>query len=258
MVLFSVDTGSTCCAGLAAATGGNGTGIMGTGSGCSLLAVRIAFSDDREPRRWVTSNEKIALGIDWAWENGADVLSNSWGGGTPSNAINEAFRRARTEGRGGQGCVIVIAAGNDNNVVSYPATLRDVLTVGASNEFDEPKTPQSKDGEAWWGSNFGPEVDIAAPGVHNLTTDNSGTAGYDPTHYYTSFNGTSSATPIVAGIAGLILSANPGLEESQVRQILIETADKVGSVPYFGGRNDRMGSGRVNAERAVRRAKELL
>lgn len=93
------DAHGTCCAGLAAATGGNGRGIVGAGSGCSILAVRIAFSDDRDPRRWRVSNEDIASGIDWAWENGADILSNSWGGGPQSNAINEAFMRARTEGR---------------------------------------------------------------------------------------------------------------------------------------------------------------
>ena len=136
------------------------------------------------------------------------MLSNSWGGGPPSNAISDAFEEARTEGRNGKGCVIVVAAGNADGNVQYPADLPEVLSVSASNEFDEPKTKASRDGGNWWGSCFGPEVDIAAPGVHNCTTDITSTAGYDPSNYFAIFNGTSSATPIVAGAAGLVLSAN--------------------------------------------------
>jgi subtilisin family serine protease len=96
--------------------------------------------------------------------------------------------------------------------------------------------------------------------VHNYTTDIAGAAGYNVggsslnPDYIDNFNGTSSATPIVAGIAALILSVNPNLREAQVRRILKQTADKVGQVLYTNGRNDRMGSGRVNALRAVQAA----
>ena len=154
------------------------------------------------------------------------------------------------------GCVILVAAGNDSGSVSFPGKLPNVLTVAASNEFDEPKTRISQDGENWWGSNFGLEVDIAAPGVHNYTTDISGTDGYNAggavdADYVDNFNGTSSSTPIVAGVAALVLSANPNLREAQVRRILKESADKVGQVIYFNNRSDLMGYGRVNALRAV-------
>jgi subtilisin family serine protease len=133
------------------------------------------------------------------------------------------------------------------------------LTVAASNEFDEPKTHISADGENWWGSNFGPEADIAAPGVHNYTTDISGSEGYNSGgtldgDYVSNFNGTSSATPIVAGVSALVLSANLNLREAQVRRILKQTADKVGQVVYTNGRNDKMGHGRVNALKAVQAA----
>ncbi len=256
------DAHGTACAGLAAAVGNNGLGIRGIASGCSLLAARIAYSPAKDAD-WVTTNSGIRNAIDWAWKSGADVLSNSWGGGLPSNAIINAFERARTQGRNGRGCVIVIAAGNDDDPVTFPGTLPNVLTVAASNEFDEPKTPTSADGETWWGSNFGPEVDIAAPGVHNYTTDIVGADGYNTggaldANYVANFNGTSSSTPIVAGVAGLVLSANPNLREAQVRQILKQTADKVGRVIYTNGRNDRMGYGRVNALRAVERAPAML
>jgi len=221
--------------------------------GCAVFAVRLAYSNAPESE-WITSNSIIRRAIDWSWNSGADVLSNSWGGGAPSNAITNAFNRAREKGRNGKGCVVVIAAGNEDAKVSYPGNLKDVLTVSASNEYDEPKTKFSQDGEYWWGSCFGAEVDIAAPGVHNLTTDMSGNKGYNKEHNYTDFNGTSSSTPIVAGIAALMLSANPSLSEKEVRDIIKRTADKVGHVPYVQGHNHRMGFGRVNALNAINAA----
>ena len=252
------DGHGTACAGLAAAVPNNDVGVRGIGAGCSLLAVRIAYSSEPGSDHWVTNNGWIRRGIDWAWRNGADVLSNSWGGGWPSTAITGAFERARTRGRNGKGSVIIIAAGNDSGPVTFPGTLPNVLTVSASNEFDEFKTQTSGDGEQWWGSNFGPEVTVAAPGVHNYTTDITGAGGYNGQangHYVTNFNGTSSATPIVAGAAGLILSANDALGEAEVRTIIRDTADKVGSQPYFEGRNDQMGFGRLNVARAIATAR---
>ena len=248
----SWDGHGTACCGLAAAEHKK-FGIKGLSGGCAVFAVRLAYSNAPESE-WITSNSIIRRAIDWSWNSGADVLSNSWGGGAPSNAITNAFNRAREKGRNGKGCVVVIAAGNEDAKVSYPGNLKDVLTVSASNEYDEPKTKFSQDGEYWWGSCFGAEVDIAAPGVHNLTTDMSGNKGYNKEHNYTDFNGTSSSTPIVAGIAALMLSANPSLSEKEVRDIIKRTADKVGHVPYVQGHNHRMGFGRVNALNAVNAA----
>jgi thermitase len=247
------DGHGTSCAGLAAATGGNGIGISGVASGASLLAVRIAYSTQADGP-WVTTNSQIRDGIRWAWRSGADVLSNSWGGGAPSNDITEEFDKARTQGRGGLGCVVVIAAGNDFGAVSFPGTLPDVLTVAASNEFDEAKTKTSKDGETWWGTNYGPEIDVAAPGVHNMTTDISGADGYAPDDYIPDFNGTSSATPIVAGACALVLSANPGLRGNEVVRLITGSAAKVGPYPYAGGRNDFFGAGRLDVLAAVQAA----
>ena len=251
------DAHGTACAGLAAGKPSTANGVRGIGSGCSLLAVRIAYGGP--DGNWVTSNSWIARAIEWAWKHDAAVLSNSWGGGIPSTAITNAFVRARTQGRGGKGSVVVIAAGNDNAAVDFPGNIGDVLTVSASNEYDEPKTPQSQDGETWWGSCFGPQVSVAAPGVHNYTSDITGPRGYNPAQspagdYIPNFNGTSSATPIVAGAAALVISANPALSEADVRSILCKTAAKAGSLPYVGGRNDHMGFGRVDALAAVKAA----
>ena len=251
----SWDGHGTACTGLAAAEHQT-SGIKGVAGGSSIMAIRIASKD--EPQGiWHTSTDKIRHGIEWAWGNGADVLSNSWGGGAPNSSISNAIDRARRLGRGGKGCIVIFAAGNDDGDVSFPATLDFVLTVSASNQYDEPKTKFSTDGERW-GSNHGPQVDIAAPGVANLTTDIVGAGGYNPGDYYALFNGTSSATPIVAGVAALILSVNPDLTEAQVREILTNTTDKVGNIPYFNGHNDRMGFGRVNAFKAVLAAKKLV
>jgi thermitase len=250
----SWDGHGTACAGLAAAVPNNNRGIRGIGGGCSLLAVRMAQSLS-PTSRWSTSNSIIARSIDWAWKSGAAVLSNSWSGGAPSTAIVNAFERARKQGRGGKGAVIVIAAGNGSGPVYFPSNLPNVLTVSASNEFDQFKTKTSSDGEHWWGSDFGPEVDVAAPGVHNLTTDISGSAGYTSTNY-TDFNGTSSACPIVAGAVGLVLSANKDLTEAEVRKIITQSADKVGALPYFNGRNDQFGFGRLNVLNAVKEAQQ--
>jgi thermitase len=247
------DAHGTACAGLAAAIHGNQRGVKGVGGGCSLMAVRIAYSP-ANGAQWETRNSWIKRAIDWSWKNGAAILSNSWGGGAPSSSIINAFERARTQGRNGKGCVIIIAAGNDSGPVDFPGNLANVFTVSASNEYDEFKTRTSRDGESWWGSNFGPEVDVSAPGVHNYTTDISGNKGYNTAvdgDYVHNFNGTSSATPIVAGAAGLILSADPNLIEAEVRQIIRDAADKVGAASYVNGRNDQMGHGRLNVLTAV-------
>lgn len=246
------DGHGTACAGLAAAVSSDPAGMRGIGGGCSILGIRIAYSD-RRGGNWVTQSSWIARAINWAWDVGqADVLSNSWGGGAPSNAISSAFMLAQQHGRNGKGCAVVIAAGNSDNQILYPGNLTNLITVTASNEYDEPKTKNSRDGEHWWGSCYGAQSDIAAPGVHNLTTDNVGDAGYDPSNYAPNFNGTSSATPIVAGAIGLIYSANPDLTYQEVAEILRDTADKVGGVNYgFTGHNARMGFGRLNVEAAI-------
>ena len=247
------DGHGTACAGLAAANGAQPGGVRGSGRGCSILAIRIAYADHVNGP-WQTTQDWVARAIDWASANGASVLSNSWQF-PPSNPIRVALENARVKGRGGRGCVIVAAAGNDyGTAVTFPARLSTVLAVGASNEYDEAKTLDSADHETFWGSSYGPEVDVAAPGVHNLTTDIVGSGGYAAGSYHATFNGTSAATPIVAGACGLILSKRPDLTEAQVRAIITGTADKVGQFAYVGGRNDHMGAGRLNVLAAVQAA----
>ena len=229
-------------AGIAAAMTSNSKGISGIGWKVKIMPVRIAYGVGGG---WWTTAAIIADGIETAVDRGAHVLSNSWGGGYPSDTINEAIDYAITHNR-----VVVFAAGNGAGPVSYPANLslkRVIIAVSATNEWDKLKTKTSADGEYWWGSSFGPEINVAAPGVHMYTTDISGSGGYSPGDYYAKFNGTSSATPLVAGTAALVLSKHPGWGPSKVRNQLQNTAKDLGP-PGF---DNKFGHGRINAYEAL-------
>jgi len=238
----SADGHGTACAGIAAAVTNNKVGISGIGWKVKIMPVRIAYGAGGG---WVTSNSIIEDGIRTAVDRGAHVLSNSWGGGPPSSAINSAIDYAIHHNR-----IVVFAAGNDSGPVIYPANLslnRVVIAVSATNEWDKLKTTTSADGENWWGSCFGPEISVSAPGVHIYTTDISGSNGYASGDYVPNFNGTSSATPLVAGTAALVLSQNPSWGPSQVRNRLQDTADDLGLVGF----DNKYGHGRINACKAL-------
>lgn len=176
--------------------------------------------------------------------------------------MTDAIQNAITNGRNGEGCVVVFASGNDNSTINYPANaISDILAVGAISACGERKNPSSCDGENWWGSNYGVALDIVAPGVLIPTTDRTGSAGYGSGDYFMSFNGTSSACPHVTATAALILSVNPELTQKQVANIIESTAQKVGGYSYTttsgrpnGTWNNEMGYGLVDAFAAVSQA----
>ncbi len=240
------DAHGTACAGIVLSRDKQFPGIA---PGCSLIAARIAVGDGNDG--WIFEDFSTADAIDWCWRQGAAVLSNSWGGGAPSDAISRAFARARTQGRGGLGSVVCIAAGNNQDPIDFPGDLPGYVTVGASNPKDERKTKTSSDGENW-GSNFGPTMHLLAPGVFIWTTDISGSAGYETGDFTKTFNGTSSATPAVAGVAALMLSANPALSVASVRNLLQTTAKKIQKQTTW---TPELGWGRLDAAKAVQSAK---
>jgi len=237
------DAHGTACAGIVLSRDSQSPGLAPK---VSLVAARIGRSNPNVPHQWIFDDFKTADAIDWCWKDAkADVLSNSWNGGLPSDAVRLAFERARTQGRGGKGCVIVIAAGNLQTAIPFPGTLANVLVVGATNQWDERKTKTSRDGEFWWGSNFGPTLSLMAPGVKINTTDITGSHGYSTGDSTDSFNGTSAATPHVAAAAALILSVDKDKQESQVRSLLTNSCD-----PMTGPATE-VGRGRLNVERAL-------
>ena len=251
------DAHGTGCGGVAAMQANNGKGGAGVAPGCKIMPVRIAQGVGGG--FWDTTDAKVADGIRKAVDapRNADVLSNSYRL-SPSTVVTNAFSYAQTNGRGGRGCPIAAAAGNENTPpVLYPGilspTIPGFMAVSATNEWDQRKSTTSLDGEWWWGSSFGPEVDVAAPGVHIYTSDIMSGAGYGAGNYIPDFNGTSSATPHVAGLMALILSMDPDLRSWEVEDIIKLTADDLGTA----GRDPEFGFGRINCRRVLEAASRL-
>ncbi|MGE4618377.1 MAG: S8 family serine peptidase [Planctomycetota bacterium] len=240
----STDGHGTCCAGIIAAVGNNGIGVSGVTWNSKIMPIRIGFGN------FWTQTDWIIDGLTWPVDNGADILSNSWGGGSASTAIQNAVVYGTTNGRGGLGSPVFFASGNDNSTVSYPAAYPEAIAVGASSPCDERKSPSSCDGETWWGSNFGSTLDFVAPGPLTTTVDIAGSGGYSSTDYTSSFNGTSSATPHAAGAGALLLAVAPGLTHAEVRTLMRQTADDQVGPPSedTAGFDNFMGYGRINCE----------
>lgn len=194
----------------------NGEGVAGVAPRVNLLAVKVLDNTGRGP--W----DRIAAGITWAVNNGADVINLSLGGSDLSDEIRRALALART-----RGVTVCAAAGNDyGGAVSYPA--RDPLCIAvASTTRQNRRAPHS---------NVGPEVDLAAPGQDILSTVRGN-------RYEEGWNGTSMATPHVAGVAALVLSRQR-LDPSSLQRRLMGNAFPLGSTNEFG-------AGLVQADRAV-------
>jgi thermitase len=219
----------THCAGIATAAADNGLGVAGVAYGCGLMNVKVL--DD-------TGNgyySGIAAGIVWAADNGAKVISMSFGGTLPSltlrNAVNYAWAK---------GAVLVAAAGNNNTAKPlYPAYYANCIAVAATDANDQKASF----------SNYGKWVDVAAPGVDILSTlpnHASAIGGYFGVTNYGLLSGTSMATPHVAGIAGLVWATGYGTSNLAVRARVERTADKIPGTGLYWA------YGRVNAARAVR------
>ncbi len=239
----STDAHGTGTSGLAAAIGDNETGVIGTCPNCSLMPIRMMSE---------SGYGRDSADVDafyWAADHGAQILSNSWGAAFPAPvepAMEDAIHYVTGNARDGKGALIFFAAGNDyrENEAQELAADPLVVGVGATGYWDVKESY----------SNWGDSLDIASPAA-TVTTDIQGNAGYAEGDYTYDFGGTSAATPVTAGIAGLVLSINPDLTREEVQQILYDTADKIDErVTYTNGRTPYYGYGRVNALRAVQKA----
>ena len=267
---FDENAHGTACAGIIGASQDNEIGISGIAPECKLVPVRIFFYIELNNQIVPFTNMNALLtGSAYAWNTiGADVISCS-AGLTPefinlltidTTLCNEELLMAHNEGRNGKGTLMFFSAGNENSPnVLWPANMNRTIAVGASDMCDTRKRPNDCSGENWWGSDYGETLDFVAPGVKIATCDITGNLGYSSNDYALTFNGTSAACPIAAGVGSLLLSENPELTASEVRHLLNLTSEKV--VPYTydslnvdGTWNEEVGHGRINAYEALTQA----
>ncbi len=289
----SGDYHGTPCLGVAVAEA-NGGGVVGVAPKCSLVAVRFPLS--MTDAHLILMFRKISPL--------ADIVSCSWGVGPSNNPLSSALYEeigmlSRVGGRRGKGLIFCVAAGNNNCPVkdldntrtynvSRPWGLKsysgridrwiaahpDVITISASTSRKN-RAAYSSWGEQIWvcapSDNFDDLREIKPIGRGITTTDNEGFGRYTDftaaSRFTGKFGGTSSATPTVAGVCALILSANPLLSGEEVKEILKDTADKDLSMetdtPVYesGEFNDNgfslwFGHGKVNAYKAVQEAEK--
>ncbi len=230
----------TLCAGIAAAKGNNGIGVSGICHHCRIMPARglFAITDPTGITGGIGEFDDIANAIRYAVDNGADIISMSFGGYGFSLALQEAITYANN-----RGVILVAAAGNEaRTVLPYPAALEGVVAVSATTEFD-----------ALAGySNRGPDIDVAAPGSFILSTVPKQGVLVSPDGYRF-LSGTSMAAPYVAGLAGLVLS---GEKEQTVNEVvsIIQTSSDDLAPP---GKDTNFGHGRVNAFKAVQSVRRM-
>lgn len=237
------DGHGTLVAGIIAAAGGNGVGIVGVNPHARIMVLKAldAFGQTRA--------SYIAKAIVYAADNGAPIINLSVGGETLTRIEQAAIAYARSKG-----VLIVVAAGNEGVEVGTfgPAGAEGVLTVAATNLDDSHPAF----------SNWGPEIDLAAPGVDILSlrarrTDTvlgipgvayqAGAAYVGEDKRYYRVSGTSFAAPFVAGVASLLLSRRPDLTLEQLETVLTQSAEDI-QTPGF---DQFSGAGLVNARRAL-------
>jgi thermitase len=214
----------THVAGIIAATRDNGIGIAGMCSEAKLLPV-VIVNPCSGLESWV------ADGITWAVDNGADILNMSL-----QYSVGSDYLRAAVQYAAVRGIPMVCATGNANTAVAFPARWPETVAV-ASVTASNVRAPTS---------NFGPEVDIAAPGDQIYSLNSSGG--------YTFKSGTSMATPHITGLMALMRQVNPTMTFGQMRDAIDETARDVGAAGF----DVFTGHGVANAHLALGRARDTF
>jgi len=230
----------TLVAGVVAQSTNNNMGVAGVAYDSCLMPVKVLDKSGGG------TYADIAEGIIWAADHGAQVISLSLGGTSGSQVLKDAVSYADSKS-----VIIVAAMGNDGeDLLIYPAAYEEVIAVGAT-QFDKSLAPYS---------NYGPTVDIVAPGGNkNVDQNKDGKPDgiiqntfdpelRDPRYFgYFSLTGTSLATPHVSGIAALIIAYGNANTPDEVRAALEETANDLGAP----GRDDVFGYGLVDADAAL-------
>ncbi len=230
--------------------GTNVCGIIGAIPNNNSLYSGVNWNSKIMPLKVLNSSNSgsyagMANSIYYAVDHGAKVISMSIGGSSASSTIGNAVSYANTHN------VVFVACmmNNNNNITYYPAgystTYNNVIAVGSTNPNDDRTAP------FFWsqtsGSSFGNHINVVAPGnyIYGLTSTSDTTTNY--------WGGTSQATPLVAGVASLMLAQNPNLTPSQVRTILQNTAEDQKGLPAedVAGFDIYHGWGRINAHQAL-------
>ncbi|TPG85814.1 serine protease [Brevibacillus laterosporus] len=204
--------------GILGAKGNNATGVTGVLWNAKILPIKVL------DKKGFSSSDRLAAGIRRAVNEGSKIILMSASTLYYSKALEDAVDFAED-----RGVVVVAATGNEGSRVNYPAAFPTVIAVGAVTGSN---TIHSR-------SNFGPEINLVAPGVNVYTTARGG--GYDP------MKGTSAAAPQVAGAAALILAKNPTMNPLEVRQLLYHSATKLNGTRW----DKRTGYGLLNIQKAV-------
>lgn len=223
----------THVAGTIAQSTNNGVGVTGIAFEAAIMPVKVLSG------RGSGSASDIADAIRFAADHGANVINMSLGGGPRSQVMESAVTYARKKG-----VLVACAAGNGGRRnVEYPAAYDGAFAVSSTGPADV---------LAYY-SSYGPEVDIAAPGGDKRSGEQDGVLQQtisrgDPSQFeYAWYQGTSMATPHVAGVGALVFAA--GVKNvAEVEKILQESADKIDGET---GKSDKYGAGRLNAAKAV-------
>lgn len=215
----------TYVAGCAASASDNGVCYPSAGFNCRLMALRAGNANG------TLEEDDIASAVLYGVANGASIINMSFGDVVASPLLREVVQIAHNAG-----VVLTASAGNGSDEgIHYPSGFPEVIAVGATDSLDRMASF----------SNYGPSVDIMAPGDFINSTILGGECGK-----WAFPSGTSYAAPIVAGVVGLVLSVNPELTPDDVLNILQSTADDL----FREGWDSLTVSGRVNAWRAVESA----
>ena len=215
----------TAVAGTAAAATNNGTGVAGIAGQAKIMPVRIAYFDTTYNGCYAYYST-LANGITYAADHGVRIANASYGGLAGSSTIQSAGQYLKSKGG-----LLFVSAGNDGVNANFPAT-STMIPVSATDGNDVITS---------W-SSYGDYVALSAPGLGIYTTSQ-GSA-------YGSWSGTSFSSPLTAGVAALLMAANPTLDNLTVENLLYSTAVDLGTT----GRDIYYGYGRVNAAAGVQAA----
>jgi subtilisin family serine protease len=254
------------------------TGIYGIVPSCKILPVKIGngFRLDVFPDNpgvdsvWINfpscrgyyfaDAEHLAGAISWAWTHGADIISMSWGGKDPFDVLHFAVQQATSLGRNGKGCGLFASSGNTYPYTYYPALYPEVISVISLHPDD-----------SIWSYCSLSNVDICAPAgpkylhqsISIWSDDLMGAAGYntsnidygcgdpDDDDYMCKFGGTSSAQPVAAGVAALVLAARPDLTREQLYDVIRNSADNKLYDTITSPPDPKYGYGMVHPMRAL-------